>query len=159
MPYVSWKADPGSTYVDAFTLDWSRFSCFYEFPPFYLLNKVLRKIEQDQASGILIVPLWHTQPWFPAMLRLLVKTPIILPNREDSLVLPFSDRLHPLRDRLRLTVCLLSGKRSVTKVYQSQLPSLSLPHGDLEQRNVTEHRSTNGFTSVLRQKLIHFDQL
>lgn len=55
--YVSWKKDPGSFAIDAFTLDWRKFF-FYAFPPFSLIPKVLKKIENDNARGLLIVPYW-----------------------------------------------------------------------------------------------------
>ena len=34
---------------------------FYAFPPFSLLPRCLKKIKQDHATGIIIVPLWPTQ--------------------------------------------------------------------------------------------------
>ena len=33
--YCAWKADPGSTYTDAFSVDWNNHN-FYAFPPFSL---------------------------------------------------------------------------------------------------------------------------
>ena len=62
--YCSWKPEPGSTYVDAFSIDW-RNHTFYAFPPFSLIARCVQKITRDKAKGILIVPLWQTQPWFP----------------------------------------------------------------------------------------------
>ena len=62
--YCAWHPDPGCTYVDAFTVDWSNHN-FYAFPPFSLISRCLSKILQDKAQGIMIVPLWPTQPWFP----------------------------------------------------------------------------------------------
>lgn len=44
--YVSWRKDPGSFAIDAFTLEWKRF-LFYAFPPFSVILKVLRKIEYE----------------------------------------------------------------------------------------------------------------
>ena len=98
-PYVSWKADPASVHTDAFTFDWSKYHCFYAFPPFSLINKMLTKIEHDQAFGILIAPLWHTQSWFPTMLKLIVRTPIILHNRQKTtnFFFPFSSLFRPFR--------------------------------------------------------------
>ena len=37
---------------------------FYAFPPFSVIAACLQKIEQDQATGVLLVPIWWTQPWF-----------------------------------------------------------------------------------------------
>ena len=62
--FVSWFPDPFAVAVDAFTQDWS--PCyFYAFPLFSIIAKVLRKIINDRAEGVLIVPWWDTQPWFP----------------------------------------------------------------------------------------------
>ncbi|KAJ8945284.1 hypothetical protein NQ317_001091 [Molorchus minor] len=38
---------------------------FYAFPPFALILRVLKKIITDQAVGIVIVPNWTTQAWYP----------------------------------------------------------------------------------------------
>ena len=108
-PYVSWKPDPNAIFNDAFTLDWSNYK-IYAFPPFCLIGKVLTKIEYEESTAILVAPLWHTQAWFPKMLKLLVNKTIILPKRANLLSLPSSCRLHPLRDRLQLMACHLSGK-------------------------------------------------
>ena len=66
--YCCWKLDPGSRYVDTFSIDWSKFS-FYAFPPFSLVPRCVQTISQDKAKGILVVPLWPTQPWFPLLLH------------------------------------------------------------------------------------------
>ncbi|XP_070522364.1 uncharacterized protein [Cardiocondyla obscurior] len=65
--------DPGSWAIDAFTLPWNHFY-FYAFPPFILISRVLRKIIEDKAEGVLIVPWWPSQPWFPIFSRLLEQT-------------------------------------------------------------------------------------
>ena len=158
-PYVTWQADPGSAHTDAFTLDWSAYTRFYAFPPFCLIGKVLTKIEYDQAVCILIAPLWQTQSWFPRMLKLLIRSPCILPFQQDLLSLPFSGRLHPLRDRLRLIACLLSGRHSGSKEFQDKLPKLCLHHGDPRPESVINRRFKSGFNSVLRQRLIRFKQM
>ncbi|XP_015429181.1 PREDICTED: uncharacterized protein LOC107185918 [Dufourea novaeangliae] len=59
--YCSWHRDPEALAVDAFTLNWKHVN-FYAFPPFSMILKVLRKIIQDQAQGILVFPKWCE--WF-----------------------------------------------------------------------------------------------
>ncbi len=79
--YVSWKKDPESEAVDAFTLTWTHLE-FYAFPPFSLVLKTLRKIKRDRAEGILVVPDWPSQPWYPLFCSLLISDPIIFkPNK------------------------------------------------------------------------------
>ncbi len=158
-PYATWRADPGSVIVDAFTIDWSEYACFYAFPPFCLIDRVLTKVEHDKAVGILIAPVWHTQSWFPRMLKLLVRKPCILPFQSDLLSLPSSDRLHPLRDRLKLMACFLSGKASETKAFQDELPKSSWHPGERVPGDATNQLCGSGFCSVLRQRLILFNHL
>ena len=61
-PYISYKPDPGAVAVDAFiTIQWSQHG-FYAFPPFSVIMKTLQKIQQDEATGLLLVtfgPLKH----------------------------------------------------------------------------------------------------
>ena len=76
--FVSWKPEPEAQVVDAFSINWQDIM-FYAFPPFSVLGRVLSKIKEAQASGILVLPLWPTQPWFPVMLDLLVVHPLLIP--------------------------------------------------------------------------------
>ena len=157
-PYVSWKPDTSAFHNDAFTLDWSNYKV-YAFSPFCLIGKVLTKIEYDESTAILIAPLWHTQAWYPKMLKLLVKKQIILPRRSDLLSLSSSGRLHPWRDRLQLIACHLSGKPCKAREFRSTLPTLSSHPGGLQPRSLTDQRSKNGFFYVVEQRVIHFWRL
>jgi hypothetical protein len=58
--YASWKPDPGCSVVDAFSINWNT-KKFYAFPPFSLIARCLQKIREDQATGVLVAPLWTTQ--------------------------------------------------------------------------------------------------
>lgn len=48
--------DPEAESVDAFTRSWKN-EFFYAFPPFALILRTLRKIINDKAIGVLVVPL------------------------------------------------------------------------------------------------------
>ena len=106
--YVSWKPHPMAKFVDAFTIDWSQFF-FYAYPPFCLVSRCVQKIIQDQASGILAIPLWTTQPYFTAVLSLLTETPSVLNASVQDLIHPTLDGPYPLRQQLQLMVCKLSS--------------------------------------------------
>lgn len=102
--YVSWRKDPGSI---AFTLEWKRF-LFYAFPPFSVILKVLRKIEYEGSNGIVVVPYWEAQQWFPLFLSLLDAEPIIFqPN--ENLIRSFYREIYPLWHHLSLVAGMLSG--------------------------------------------------
>ncbi|KAJ8911445.1 hypothetical protein NQ315_008331 [Exocentrus adspersus] len=78
--YISWNRDPDSVTIDAFTVAWNNYF-FYAFPPFSLILRVLKKIILEKAEGILVVPLWSAQPWYPVFTSLLLKDPVIFkPN-------------------------------------------------------------------------------
>ena len=99
---VSYKPEPGAWATDAFSLNWHSLQ-FYAFPPFSIIGKVLAKIKQVKAQGILIVPLWSTQPWFPIAMSLIVSRPMLLKAKRDLLYLPGrSEMVHPLHKHLNL---------------------------------------------------------
>ena len=77
-PFVSWKPDPEAFAIDALSIS-RKEQNFYAFPPFAVINRVLQKAEQDQAHGIIFVPLWTTQTWFPRLLHMLIDYPLLLP--------------------------------------------------------------------------------
>ena len=97
--YVSWRPDPDSEYIDAFSRSWKNIN-FYAFPPFSVIVKCLQKIVVDKAEGILVVPLWTGQTWFPKILSLLCQNPLVLPL--DVLIQPRSRERHHLSNNLRL---------------------------------------------------------
>lgn len=107
--FVSWFRDPEAWKVDAFTLDWSPLK-FYAFPPFSLILRTLQKIITDKAEGIVIIPNWPSQPWYPLFHSLLISKPLIFSPSKDLLL--SIDRItpHPLWAQLSLVVGLLSGK-------------------------------------------------
>ncbi|ODM94400.1 putative enzymatic polyprotein, partial [Orchesella cincta] len=61
--FFAWFPTPGAEAVDAFTVKWSE--NFYAFPPFSIMGKVLRKIVNDKATGIVVAPYWEAQSWYP----------------------------------------------------------------------------------------------
>lgn len=106
--YISWLRDPYAFDIDAFTIDWKPFY-FYAFPPFSIILKVLKKIRQDKATGIVVVPFWPTQPWYPVFRLMLIDKPLLF--QPDINLLLSSDRNpHPLWDDLTLVVGRLSGE-------------------------------------------------
>ena len=104
-PYISYKPDPGAVAVDAFS-------------PFSVIMRTLQKIQQDQATGLLIVPLWPTQTWWPPLTRMLIQPPLVLPNRHNTLYLPADpSAVHPLHSQMSLLLCHLSGNIYKVKAF------------------------------------------
>lgn len=106
--YISWKKDPYAYNIDAFTIDWSLFF-FYAFPPFSIILKVLNKIVHDQATGIVVVPLWPSQPWYPLFKYLVISEIVTFPPSKYLLSSHFRTS-HPLHYQLTLVASVLSGK-------------------------------------------------
>ena len=79
---------PGVEAVDAFAQDWSQDFNWCN-PPFSLIGRVLCKIMQDQAHGILIIPRWPSAWWWPMLVdghgnfNSIVKDWVELPNAKD----------------------------------------------------------------------------
>ncbi|KAH9645108.1 hypothetical protein HF086_005653 [Spodoptera exigua] len=106
--YVSWHRDPYAWNIDAFTIKWNNLF-FYAFPPFSMLLKVLHKIRTDKATGIIVYPIWPSQPWYPVLKALLVSDIMTIGPSDNTLTSPFRTP-HPLH--LTLGACILSGKLS-----------------------------------------------
>ena len=99
----------GAMYIDAFFIDWSDLK-FYAFPPISVIPRVPSKVKQDSAESIIVVPFWPTQVWCPAMLKMLVSTPILLNSRKLLLVLPQTpNQVHPRWKKMSMLVVHFSG--------------------------------------------------
>lgn len=134
--FVSWFPDPDVFASDAFSFSWSSYMR-YIFPPFSLIPEVLRKIEEDRVSMVLIiVPMWHTQPWFPRLLSCLIDYPVRLPFRKDLLRLAHSNELHSMNKRkMFLVACIVSGNHSKIKEFQNNLEIFYYTRGDPPLQN------------------------
>lgn len=105
--YVAWQRDPDVFQINAFTMNWSKFY-FYAFPPFTIILKVLRKIILNEARGLMIVPVWPNQPWFPIFKGLLQSDTITLLPNKDFIISDFSNR--QIHSTLTLVAGVLSGR-------------------------------------------------
>ena len=106
--YASWSPDPDAAFIDAFSINWAQFY-FYAFPPFSLVDRCLQKIVLERATGVLIVPLWPTRPWWAQLHQLLVDQPRRIPAAAKKLRQPTTGQNHPVGS-LQLLACKLSGK-------------------------------------------------
>jgi len=158
--YVSWRPDPSAMATDALTIPWHRWMG-YAFPPFCLIGKCLKKVREEEASLVLVAPIWRSQPWYPALLELLTDYPLILPAIPDLLMDPSDSSTHPLVvvDQLRLAAWKLSGKDSAQQEFLKKLPSSWQQDGAREQTRHTKVLGRNGIAGVQRNKLIPFHVL
>lgn len=73
--YVALKPNQNAEVFYAFPINLNRFY-FYAFFPFIVLSRVLLKIQNEKAEGVMVVPVWPTQTWYTSLLKLLVDIPI-----------------------------------------------------------------------------------
>ena len=153
--YVSWFPDPEAFATDAFSFSWKNLKP-YLFPPFSVIPRVLMKLEDDQVkNALLIAPLWQTQFWFPKLMESLIEIPIQLPFCKDLLVLPFTQKFHPMNKRkLFLTACLVSGDISLRKAFHESLQTSYQILGDHQPTNNINMHGINGVFGVFRNKSI-----
>ena len=104
--YCSFRPDPFSIRVNAFTLNWNEWLP-YAYPPFSLLNRCLAKLDTDNVPDIaMIIPVWPTAPFFGNLIRHLKRPPVLLPPDTVKLMkLPWDSQLrYPVKNlRLALT--------------------------------------------------------
>jgi hypothetical protein len=105
--FFSWKSEPTAEGCDAFNFDWG--GCpGYVYPPFILIPRILRKINEDKASVLLIHPNWPGALWAPD-LRRMTQYSVLLPISADLLRYPDQPGLrHPMK-HLRLAASWLVG--------------------------------------------------
>ena len=118
--YVAWRAEPQAMVKNAFTLNWHYYP-IYASPGFSLITPVLQKIEMDLSEEIIVVSQWIAQSWYSLLARILIEKPLLLPQRDNILYLPFNrDKRHPFGKNLKLMSC-----RFIMSALQNQVVSQS----------------------------------
>lgn len=106
--FVTWKNDPDAWAIDAFTISWKDLD-FYAFPPFSMILKTIQKIISDKAEGIVVIPYWPTQAWFPLFNKICQSEIIYFPPDRNLLKSPYRS-IHSLHRTLTLAAARLSGR-------------------------------------------------
>ena len=74
--YNSLFLDPNTEGIDSLAqTDWGK-NMNYCNPPFWMIGKVLDKIENSQAEATLIAPKWKARRWFAKLKKLTVDVPM-----------------------------------------------------------------------------------
>ena len=108
--FFSYRQDPFAEITNAFSISWED-KKFYCFLPFAYTAKTLQKFFVDEATGLLVVPNWPTQIWFPFLMNILISEPFIIPPSINQLELPSNmKKIHLVWRRLELMGCNVSGK-------------------------------------------------
>ena len=108
--YVCYCPDPEVEAINAFSLNWGNLN-FYAFFPFSVIPKMLNKIRKKKAEGIAVLPDSPTESWYANAHKLMKQKPVYLKRSKTLLTLTFHlSEIHPIRRKLNLMVCHLSGK-------------------------------------------------
>ena len=158
--FVSWRPEPGAIATDAFNIPWD-FPLSYLFPLFCLIPMCLRKVMQEQVDCILIAPVWRSQPWFPALLSMLIEHPLLLPQGQRILRLPGTDKIHPLccQKKFQLAAWKISGKAYKAKAFWRKCQKFYYPPGEVAQPSNMRVLGKAGVAGVVKKRSILFLQL
>ena len=85
--YVAYRPDAEAVAIDAFSIPWTGLK-LYAFPPFSVIPSLLKKIQEDQAERVCLLPSWPTQPWFPKAMQIATRSPVKLKVCKTLLSLP-----------------------------------------------------------------------
>ena len=155
--FVSWHPDPQAICFDTFC-QYFEDEIFYAFPPFNCVGKFLKKVELERLEGIIIVPCWSSQPFFPSVLKLLIDVPLLL-RWKPSLVIHPHIAIHPLGKKLRLMACHISGVHLKRRGFLQKLWTLCVKDGQCQLNDNTRCTIKNGRLFVGRGFSIQLNQV
>ena len=86
--YMAWKPYPNSFETDIIQQDWNQMFAL-AFPPFSLIGRVMNVVLLKSLETIILVtPTWQTQHWYSLLLRMSIKSPLLLPGLPNLLLNP-----------------------------------------------------------------------
>lgn len=110
----------------------------YTFPSFSIIDKVCQTIMVDRAGGVLIVPFWPTQNWYPLVMKLCLKPPYLIKPGKDVLILNNKPGTpHSLHKHLHLLVCHVSGQHFNNIIDHRDQFILLWSHGEMLRPDIS----------------------
>ena len=96
---------------DAFAVRWSN-SCNWLNPPFALIPQVIKKLRQEAASAVLLVPFWPSASWWPDLLQIAQVQFMIPPKTMRSSMIAAGQAVpEPLRHRWTMCIACTEERR------------------------------------------------
>ena len=154
--YVSWRPDPAAIATDAFTLNWAELRTYAD-PPWNLIGRVLAQTRRQQAELVLVAPVWKAQGWYPELLEMLVRPPLLIPQRRDLVTATHPDSLPEVVPQL--AVWAISGSATETARFRRELRSCSWRHGNRSHPGRMTHSLESGSAGVVNGTVIPFHAL
>ena len=116
--YFSEGPDPFAIEFDAFINPWPQ--AVYAFPPIHLVQQFITSfLDQEIEFGILICPIWPSQPYFSSLLNILIDTPLIISASvvENARCLP--------KNLSSLMACFISSTYMLQEDFRQKQPHVS----------------------------------
>ena len=121
---------------------------------FQLAAESAFQVAERLAEGILIAPKWPTAVWYPQMLKMLKREPVLLPRGKRTISLLHTEAAHPLHKKLQLLACVLPANRSKQEEFRVRLSKLSGHPGDNQQNSSMPPTSPGGTSSAFNASVI-----
>ena len=150
--YASWLPDPGAKLCNAFSFRWNNLGG-YAFPPFTLVGRVLKKVQEENSKIVIVVPDWPTSFWYSRLLQMATDIPFYI-SGTTILTNPI-DQGEPLK--AGLIVCCIEALQDTDSKLGSR--TLSITHGETVRKNSTELIFKNGKDFVKQKDKICFRHL
>ena len=143
----------------AMSFPWTQGQC-YPFPQFCLIPHVLSTIQLDQIHTVtLIKPCRQTKLWYPQVLRMLIRRPILIPSWIRLLV-DHKRSPHPLvlnKTRISLVIWQISCRHFFSSEFLRKQPSLLPSQESKVLWDIKNRPERSGMAAMTHGKLIHFD--
>ena len=75
-----------------------KYQSLYAIPPFSMKGRLLRKVQNDQTNMIIVTPAYQSQTWYPILLKMNIKNPVLLPNHPKILLSPEGKIISPIQN-------------------------------------------------------------
>ena len=151
--YASWLPDPGAQMCDAFSFRWNDLGG-YAFPPFSLVGRVLKKVQEERSKIVIVAPDWPTSFWYSRLFEMAADPPFYISGAKTLLTNPLEEG-QPLK--AGLLVCCIEPSPNTTSHQESQ--NLFSVHGERALENSTPLISKSGNNFVNKEELIRFRHL
>jgi hypothetical protein len=92
-------------------------------------------------------------------MEMLVDQPILIRRNKDMIFMPHKAAIHSLQKTLKLMICRVSGKDIENKAFLEKQLVYLWHHGDHLLKNNTSLSLKDGFSTVIKGKLVFFNQI
>lgn len=153
--FYSWKPEPLAEATDAFLQDWSTLRG-YAHPPWCLVQCCLKKVVMEEATLVMVTPLWSTQSWFPTILSLCTDYPRLIPQVPDQILPTANTGIPDPKSPIQLVAWRISGNPSEREEFLQKLKNSCCQHGEVQLTKTMIQPGRSGKISAMREISIPF---